>query len=67
MGHRLTHGLGRRGHWIDMLGVGEGKVNVQAIKGRTTPEYKMEFDKVWVRFSCSYLTAYTGVRGRGTR
>src|SRR6266853_2202823 len=24
MGHRLTHGLGGRGHWLDMLG---GKVN----------------------------------------
>jgi hypothetical protein len=31
MGNRLTNGLGRRGHRLDMLGVGEGKVNVQAI------------------------------------
>jgi len=31
MGNRLTHGLGRRGHWLDMLGVGKGKVNVQGI------------------------------------
>ena len=28
MGNRLPHGLGGRGHWVDMLGVGEGKVNV---------------------------------------
>jgi hypothetical protein len=27
MGNRLTHGLGWRGHWLDMLGVGAGKVN----------------------------------------
>ncbi len=31
MGNRLPHGLGGRGHWLDMLGVGEGKVNVQGI------------------------------------
>jgi hypothetical protein len=24
MGNRLTHGLGRRGHWGDMLGGDEG-------------------------------------------
>src|ERR1700687_1079489 len=28
MGNRLPDGLGRRGHWGDMLGVDEGKVNV---------------------------------------
>jgi hypothetical protein len=28
MGNRLTHGLGGRSHCVDMLGVGEGKVNV---------------------------------------
>ena len=27
MGNRLPHGLGGRGHWVDMLGVGDGKVN----------------------------------------
>ena len=27
MGDRLTDGLGRRGHWVDMLGGGEGQVN----------------------------------------
>src|ERR1700687_2480142 len=27
MGNRLTHGLGWRGHWLDMLGWGAGKVN----------------------------------------
>ena len=25
MGNRLTHGLGGRGHWLDMLGGGEGE------------------------------------------
>jgi hypothetical protein len=25
MGNRLTHGLGGRGHWLDMLGGGQGK------------------------------------------
>ena len=29
VGHCLPHGLGGRGHWLDMLGVGDGKVNVQ--------------------------------------
>ena len=29
MGNRLPHGLGGRGHWLDMLGGGKGKVNVQ--------------------------------------
>lgn len=29
VGHGLSHGLGGRGHWIDMLGVGDGKVNAQ--------------------------------------
>jgi hypothetical protein len=29
MGHRLPYGLGWRGHWLNMLGVGDGKVNVQ--------------------------------------
>jgi hypothetical protein len=28
MGNRLTYGLGRRGHWLDMLGGDEGEVNV---------------------------------------
>jgi hypothetical protein len=39
MGNRLTHGLGRRGHSLDMLGVGEGKVNVedQRIAGQSSP------------------------------
>jgi hypothetical protein len=27
MGDRLTHGLGRRGHWVDMLGERKGEVN----------------------------------------
>jgi hypothetical protein len=27
MGNRLPRGLGGRGHWLDMLGVGEEKVN----------------------------------------
>ena len=27
MGYRLPHGLGGRGHWLDMLGGGEGEVN----------------------------------------
>ena len=27
MGNRLTHGLGGRGHWLDMLGADEGPVN----------------------------------------
>jgi hypothetical protein len=27
MGNRLTHGLGRRGHWLDMLGGSKGEVN----------------------------------------
>jgi hypothetical protein len=27
MGNRLTHGLGGRGHWLNMLGGGEGEVN----------------------------------------
>ena len=27
MGNRLTHGLGWRGHWLDMLGGSAGKVN----------------------------------------
>jgi hypothetical protein len=27
MGNRLPHGLGGRGHWLDMLGVGEGSMN----------------------------------------
>jgi hypothetical protein len=31
MGNRLTHGLGRRGHWLDMLGVREEKINVHRI------------------------------------
>jgi hypothetical protein len=26
MGNRLTHGLGGRGHWLDMLGGDEGEV-----------------------------------------
>jgi len=30
--------------------------------GRTTPECRVEFDKVWVRFFFLYLTAYTVVR-----
>jgi hypothetical protein len=30
MGHRLPCGLGGRGHYVDMLGVGEGKVNEMA-------------------------------------
>ncbi len=30
MGNRLTHGLGGRGHWVDMLGGAKGKVNVRA-------------------------------------
>jgi hypothetical protein len=30
MGHRLPYGLGGRGHCVDMLGVGEGKVNEMA-------------------------------------
>ena len=30
--------------------------------GRTTPECRVEFDKVWVRFFLPYLTAYTVVR-----
>jgi hypothetical protein len=29
MGNRLPYGLGGRGHWVDMLGGGKGKVNVQ--------------------------------------
>ncbi len=28
MGNSLPHGLGRSGHWLDMLGGGKGKVNV---------------------------------------
>jgi len=28
MGNRLPNGLRGRSHWIDMLGVGDGKVNV---------------------------------------
>jgi hypothetical protein len=31
MGNRLPRGLGGRGHWLDMLGVGEEKVNVQGL------------------------------------
>jgi hypothetical protein len=31
MGDRLPLGLGGCGHWLDMLGGGEGKVNVQGI------------------------------------
>ena len=27
MRNRLTHGLGWRGHWLDMLGGSAGKVN----------------------------------------
>jgi hypothetical protein len=27
MGDRLTYGLRRRGHWLDMLGGGKGQVN----------------------------------------
>jgi hypothetical protein len=27
MGKHLSHGLGGRGHWLDMLGGGKGKVN----------------------------------------
>jgi len=27
MGNRLTHRLGWRGHWLDMLGGSAGKVN----------------------------------------
>jgi hypothetical protein len=27
MGNRLPHGLGGRRHWLDMLGVDQGKVN----------------------------------------
>jgi len=33
VGNRLPHRLGGRGHWLDMLGVSAGKVNV-AILGR---------------------------------
>ena len=29
MGNRLPFGMGGSGHWLDMLGVSEGKVNVQ--------------------------------------
>jgi hypothetical protein len=29
MGNCLTHGLGGRGHWLDMLGADDGKVNVR--------------------------------------
>ena len=29
MGNRLPHGLEGRGHWMNMLGVDERKVNVQ--------------------------------------
>jgi hypothetical protein len=31
MGNQLPHGLGGRGHWLDMLGVGEGIVNEQGM------------------------------------
>ena len=27
MGNRLTHRLRWRGHWLDMLGAGDGQVN----------------------------------------
>ena len=30
MGNRLPYGLGGRGHWLDMLGGGEGEVNEDA-------------------------------------
>jgi hypothetical protein len=30
MGNRLPNGLGGRGHWVDMLGVGEGGGQSQA-------------------------------------
>jgi len=33
MGDRLPHGLGGRGHLVDMLGLGEGKVNVRSSGG----------------------------------
>jgi hypothetical protein len=32
MGNRLPHGLGGRGHWLDMLGGGEGQVNASRIR-----------------------------------
>src|SRR6266481_5953613 len=37
MRNRLTHGLGGRGHWLDMLGGGARKVN-EAIGLRSTPK-----------------------------
>ena len=32
MGNRLPHGLGGRGHWLDMLGAGEGKVKAGELR-----------------------------------
>jgi hypothetical protein len=32
MGNSLPHGLGRRGHWLDMLGGLSGKVNASRIR-----------------------------------
>jgi hypothetical protein len=38
MGHRLPHGLGGRGHWVDMLGGDEGKVNVRWHSSSVPPQ-----------------------------
>jgi hypothetical protein len=32
MGNRLLYGLGGRGHWLNMLGGGEGQVNASRIR-----------------------------------
>jgi hypothetical protein len=46
MGDRLTHGLGRRGHWVEMLGGRKGEVNRRrAVRWDFADESKM---KTWV-------------------
>jgi hypothetical protein len=48
MGNRLTHGLGWRGHWLDMLGGSAEKVNEaiglpapQRIVGEKSPYHSL--------------------------
>jgi hypothetical protein len=31
----FAHGLGGRGHWLDMLGGSEGKINASLTSGKT--------------------------------
>jgi hypothetical protein len=59
MGDRLTHGLGGRGHWLDMLGGDEGKVNVQwhSSSRQLNHSRHIEFRIILLHVLCSVLLA----------